>query len=85
VWHHYAFVLDPTAPGATEITPYIDGVAVPYTKSASGTGATFANAPLYFMSRAGSALFGAGTLDELAIYEGALSAATIAAHKTAGS
>jgi PKD repeat protein len=85
VWHHYAFVLDPTAPGATEITPYVDGVAVPYTKSASGTGATFANAPLYFMSRNGAALFGAGTLDELAIYDGALSAATIAAHKSAGS
>jgi hypothetical protein len=36
------------------------------------------------MSRAGSALFAPGTLDELAIYSQPLSAATIAAHYADG-
>ena len=61
--------------------PYVDGQPVAYTKRDSGTGAgNFANSTLYFMSRAGAGLFGAGDLDEVAIYDGALSAATIAAH-----
>ena len=73
VWHYYAFVLDPTQPAANEITPYVDGQAVSYTKPASGTGAgSFANSSLYLMSRGGTQLFGAGNLDELAIYNGAL-------------
>ena len=51
----------------------------------SGTGAgNFANSSLYFMSRAASALFGAGDLDEVALYSGALSATTIANHFAAG-
>ena len=75
VWHHYAFVLDSSAPAATQITPYVDGQAVPYTKLDSGTGAgNFANSTLYMMSRAGTSLFGNGDLDEVAIYNRALSA-----------
>jgi PKD repeat protein len=85
-WHHYAFVLDPTAPAAQQITPYVDGKPVAYEKGASGTGTgAFANAPLYFMSRAGAGLFGAGTLDEVAIYAQALSPAQIAQHFAANS
>ena len=54
-WHHYAFVLDSTAAAADQITPYVDGQPVPFTKTASGTGAgTFANSSLNFMSRAAS-------------------------------
>jgi YD repeat-containing protein len=84
-WHHYAFVLDSTAPAATQVVPYVDGVAVPYIKGATGTGAGhFANAALHFMSRSGQALFGGGDLDEVAVYDRALSAATIAAHRAAG-
>ena len=50
-------------------------------KTKSGTGAgNFANSSLYFMSRAASALFGAGDLDEVALYNKALSAATIEDH-----
>ncbi len=80
-WHHYAFVLDSSAAAANQITPYLDGQPVAYTKTASGTGAgNFANSQLYFMSRAASALFGAGDLDEVAIYDRGLSASTIAAH-----
>ena len=78
-WHHYAFVLDSTAPAAQQVIPYVDGQAVPFTKTASGTGAgAFAKSTLYFMSRAASSLFGAGTLDEVAIYDRALGAEEIA-------
>jgi PKD repeat protein len=79
-WHHYALVFDTTAPGATQIVPYVDGQAVPYTKTATGTGANFANSTLYFMSRAGTSLFGGGGLDELAIYTRALTSGEISAH-----
>jgi hypothetical protein len=86
VWHHYAFVLDTTAPAAQQIVPYVDGQPVAFEKGASGTGAgVFANSPLYFMSRAGSGLFGAGTLDEVALYDQPLSAAQIAQHFAANS
>ncbi len=80
-WHHYALVLDTTAPAAEQIVPYVDGQAVPYVKTRTGTGAAnFANSSLFFMSRAASALFGAGALDEVALYNRALPAATIAQH-----
>ncbi|HEY6760284.1 MAG TPA: PKD domain-containing protein [Baekduia sp.] len=85
VWHHYAFVLDATAAGATEVTPYVDGVPVSYSKGDSGTGAgAFANANLYFMSRAGGGLFGGGDLDEVAVFDRALTSTQIAAQYSAG-
>src|SRR6185369_14628500 len=80
-WHHYAFVLDTSAPAAQQITPYVDGKPVTYTKLDSGTGAgNFANSNLYLMSRAASGLFGAGDLDEVALYNQALDAETISEH-----
>jgi Concanavalin A-like lectin/glucanases superfamily/PKD domain len=79
-WHHYAFVLDSTAPAANQVTPYVDGQPVTYAKGSSGTGTVFANSTLSFMSRNGASLFGAGDLDELAIYGSALSPAAIAEH-----
>jgi N,N-dimethylformamidase beta subunit-like, C-terminal/Concanavalin A-like lectin/glucanases superfamily/PKD domain len=85
VWHHYVFVLNSTAAAGAQITPYVDGQPVTFTQGATGTGAgPFANSTLYLMSRDGSALFGAGTLDELAIYNTSLSAATVAAHYADG-
>jgi PKD repeat protein len=85
-WHHYAFVLDPTTAAANQVTPYVDGKAVAYAKGTSGVGTgNFANSTLYFMSRAGAALFGGGSLDEVAIYDQALSASQIATHFTANS
>ena len=45
-------MIDTEAPGETEITPYVDGHAVSYTKPHSETGAgNFANSTLYWMSR----------------------------------
>ena len=38
-WHYYAFVIDTEEPAGSEITPYVDGRAVPYTKLDSATGA----------------------------------------------
>jgi YD repeat-containing protein len=81
VWHHYAFVLDSSAAASQQVIPYVDGVPVAYTKLSSGTGAgNFANSTLYFMSRGASSLFGAGSLDEVAIYNRVLNAAEISAH-----
>jgi len=79
-WHHYALVIDAAAPAAEQITPYVDGKPVTYTKADSGTGTSFAKSNLYFMSRAAKQLNGAGDLDEVAIYERALSAATVSEH-----
>ncbi len=84
-WHYYALVLDTTASGSTQITPYVDGHAVSYTKTAEGTEAgAFANAVLYWMSRDASSLFGTGSMQDLAVYETALSAGTIAEHYELG-
>jgi PKD repeat protein len=80
-WHHYAFVLDTTAPAEQQVIPYVDGQPVAFTKAANGIGAgNFASSSLNFMSRNGSALFGAGDLDEVALYGQALDAGTIAQH-----
>jgi Concanavalin A-like lectin/glucanases superfamily len=77
-WHQYTFVLNSTAPAATQVTPYVDGQPVPFTQTAAGTGAgNFANSTLYWMSRDGSALFGAGSMQDLSIYKNAVPASTI--------
>ncbi len=68
-----------------QITPYVDGRAVSYTKTESGTGAgTFAKATLYWMSRDASTLFGAGSMQDLALYDTTLSSSTIAEHYELG-
>lgn len=83
-WHYFACVMDLTQPGATQTVPYLDGAPVAYTKtnSAANSG-TFASSTLNLMCRAGASLFGAGSLDEFAIYPSALSSARIAAHYAA--
>ena len=61
------------AAAAAAGAPYVDGQLVPFEKTASGTGAgTFANSSLNFMSRGAASLFGAGSLDEVALYSRAL-------------
>ncbi len=71
-------MLDTSAPAEQQIIPYVDGEPVPFTKPENGTGAgNFANSTLYFMSRGAGSLFGEGDLDEVAVYNRALSAATI--------
>jgi hypothetical protein len=86
VWHYYAFVLNTKATGSQQVIPYVDGVPVTYTKLNSSTGlGNFANSTLYFMSRNSSSRFGKGNLDEVAIYNKAMTAAEIAAHYKAAS
>ena len=65
-WHHYAFVLDTTAPAATQIIPYVDGKAVAYTKTDSGTGSGSLRQldPQLHVARPARQLFGRGALDE---------------------
>lgn len=85
-WHHYAFVLDTTAAAAKQITPYVDGVPVEYTKGLLGTGqGNFTKANLNVMCRNGASLFGGGDLAHVAIYSGALSAEAVANHFAAAS
>jgi Concanavalin A-like lectin/glucanases superfamily len=77
-WHYYAFVIDTSASEGVEITPYVDGHAVAYSKLSSGAGAgSFAESTLYWMSRDASTLFGAGAMQDLALYEGDLSPGAI--------
>jgi hypothetical protein len=84
-WHHYVLVFDKTAVGANELKAFVDGnaVALDVPFAADNTD-TFANSVLYFMSRAGGSLFGAGDVDEVAVYDRALTAAQAASHHTVG-
>ena len=84
-WHYYAFVIDTEEPGETEITPYVDGHAVAYAKTESNTGAgSFADSSLSWMSQDASTLFGAGSMQDLALYETTLSASTVLEHYDRG-
>ena len=84
-WHHYALVFDRSATAVSELKAYVDGATVSST-SAVGTDAlgNFANSTLYFMSRAGSSLFGAGDLDEVAVYNRALTPTEVSNHRYLG-
>lgn len=85
-WHYFAVVLDRTAAAANLITPFLDGVAVSYTKPLSDAiSGTFGNrTTLYFMSRNLASLFGPGNLADFAIYGSALTATQIRTHYQAG-
>jgi sugar lactone lactonase YvrE len=83
-WHHYAFVIDTEAAGEHEITPYVDGHPVSYTKTESNTGGAFAKSTLYWMSRDAASLFGGGAMQDLAVYTHALSATEVLEHYETG-
>lgn len=80
-WHHYVFVMDMGQGSALgEHTHYVDGVSQSLSAcpgASADLSGNFGNFPLYFMSRAGSSLFGAGSLDDVRVYNRALSAAEI--------
>lgn len=78
VWHHYAFVID-KGQTVNEIVPYVDGSAVAYSKVFSNNNTNnFGNHTLYLMSRAGSSLFGKGSIDDVKIFDYARTPAQIA-------
>lgn len=80
-FHHVVMTFDRAAGG--QLHAYVDG-SIAGTDSNDATGGNFANDTLYVMSRAGSSLFLAGTLDEFAIYPVVLSSTQISNHYAAG-
>ena len=80
VWHHLAIIYDKTKAGTAQTALYIDGVLQTPTSNLNDTAQntnSFGNNPIYLFSRAGSQFLNAGQLDDLRIYNRALSAAEI--------
>ncbi len=69
-WHHYAIVIDRNASATTVVTPYVDGILVPYTKTqtSSLSGSSFQNYYWYFGASQGNNDFSSGKLDDVKIY-----------------
>lgn len=80
VWHHIVVVMVRSDPPAVRV--WVDGSVVEVTPylSDGDVNDPFALEVLYLMSRAGTGLFGAGSLDELAIYKTELSSERVVAH-----
>ena len=79
VWHHLAVVFDKSQTGGNEVQFYVDGVlqAVNWNLHASTNTNGFGNNPIYVFSRAGATQFNSGAIDDLRIYNSALTAAQI--------
>ena len=77
-WHHYAAVFDKSL-STNEVDLYIDGALQTATSQPYNSNNTnnFGNAPIYLMSRGGSSLFTAGKLDDVRIYNRALTASDV--------
>ena len=79
VWHHLAVVFDKSQTGGNQVLFYVDGVLQSATWSVYAFTNTnnFGNDPLYLFSRGGTDEFDSGTIDDLRIYNTALTAAQI--------
>jgi len=79
VWHHIAAVYDKSQQGANVLSLYIDGaLQAPVRQLSTSTNTnTFGNNPIYLFSRGGTSTFSAGAMDDLRIYQTALTAAQI--------
>ena len=80
VWHHLAIIYDKTQAGNAQTALYIDGVLQTPTTNLNNTAQntnTFGSNPIYLFARAGSQFFNGGEVDDLRIYNQALSAAEI--------
>ncbi len=79
VWHHLALVLDKSQTGGNEVAFYIDGVLqTPSWNIFAATNTNnFGNDPIYLFSRAGTSQFSSGAVDDLRIYNRALSGTQI--------
>lgn len=78
-WHHIAMVFDKSQAGSKQVGLYIDAVpqtpvASPYTASNTDK---FGNNPIYLFARGGSQVFSSGIMDDLRIYNRALTASEI--------
>ena len=76
VWHHYVLTFDRSLGTALQTGAYVDGVPQTVTQIFSSTvnGGNFANGTIYMMSRTGTTLWGAGSLDDVRIYSRILTA-----------
>src|SRR5271166_2220010 len=79
VWHHLAVVFDKSQTGGDQVTLYVDGVLQTVDRNlyASTNTNNFGNNPIYLFSRAGTSEFNSGIIDDLRIYNGALTAEQI--------
>ncbi len=79
VWHHLAVVFDKSKAGNGEVTLYIDGILQTPTRNyfTNDNTNTFGNNPTYLFSRGGTQEYAAGTVDDLRIYNRALSVTEI--------
>ena len=87
VWHHLAVIYDKTQAGNNQTALYIDGVLQTPTSNLNTAQNTnsFGNNPIYLFSRDGTEYFNAGEMDDLRLYNRALSAAEIQQIYQAGS
>jgi len=79
VWHHIAVVYDKSHPATSVISLYIDGALQTPKKNlytATNTN-SFGNNALYVFSRGGTQEFNAGEIDDLRLYNRALSATEV--------
>ena len=78
-WHHLAVVYDKSRPANSEVALYLDGdLQTPTQTLATATNTnTFGDNPSYLFSRAGTQQFAAGIVDDLQLYNRALSASEI--------
>src|SRR5271166_4553531 len=76
VWHHLAVVFDKNQTGGDEVKLYVDGVLQTASRNlyASTNTNNFGKNPLYLFSRAGTTEFNSGLIDDLRIYDSALTA-----------
>ena len=87
VWHHIAVVYDKSHPATSVISLYIDGALQTPKKNlytATNTN-SFGNNALYVFSRGGTQEFNAGEIDDLRLYNRALSASEMQQIYQAGS
>jgi hypothetical protein len=79
VWHHLGFIFDKSQPASNEVALYVDGVLQTPTLNyyTSDNTNSFGDNPIYLFSRGGSQFFSAGEMDDLRLYNRALSATEI--------
>jgi hypothetical protein len=79
VWHHLAAVFQKSSSGRNEVALYVDGVAQTPTRRYATANNTdkFGQNSLYLFSRAGTQQFTAGIIDEMRVYNRALSRSEI--------
>ena len=77
VWHHLVAIFDKSQPAAGEVVLFVDGVQQTPTQMAGAADNTnsFGAHSLYLLSRGGTNEFNSGSVDEITIFDRALSAA----------